>query len=438
MASDIGAKRFFDTQINASALIAEINLLLDFISGRSDRTLGGGQQLRMPDQYTDYGAMLNTFFDIRSRASQSPAASNTQLPPSASVAHGNAAVEAADLRFLVEFRDYLNSAASPASGSTIAFSTLVSDRAAGHRMIDARLAYPGYSTLAWRLRAFVVGMCAVSLLVTVLVALMGAYVYWGNAIVVSDSSAITEQDELAKDIAREEASGITRLNADDYQTAMTGSLFLPQIVHISGTNAALAGPAATSFAGFLGLCDAITQSSYSGRTVRVFLSSTQEYLCGRSADIQSELADFQTEIKAWFGFEHHLLPFQSKTMRNPALLMKVAPHLISVVNGYAIPLAMGFLGSAAFILRVFLERLGNRVLTTRDLLSNSVRLVLGFLSGLAVGFFLSPSAGSGAAADSLGLGISLTAPALAFLAGYAVDILFRFLDTLAGRAFTVK
>jgi hypothetical protein len=348
------------------------------------------------------------------------------------------ALNAADMRFLVEFRDYLNSAASPATGSTIAFSMLVSDRAAGHRIADARVAYPGYRGLAWRLRAFVFSMCVVALFVTVLVALMGAYVYWGNAIVASANGVITEQDDLGKDIAREEASGITRLNADDYQTAMTGSVLQPQIVHISGTGVSLAGPAATPSAGILGLCDAILQSSYSGRTVKVFLSSNQEYLCARNADIISQTLDFQTEIKAWFGVEHHLLPFQSKTMRSPALLMRVAPHLISVVNGYAIPLAMGFLGSAAFILRVFLERLGNRILTTRDLLSNSIRLVLGFLSGLAVGFFLSPSGSGGAPTDSLGLGISLTAPALAFLAGYAVDVLFRFLDTLAGRAFTVK
>jgi hypothetical protein len=342
-----------------------------------------------------------------------------------------------DLRFLVEFRDYLNSAAAPASGSTIAFSTFVSDRAAGHRMADAKLAYPGYSTLAWRLRAFIVGMCTVSLFVTVLVALLGAYVYWGNAIVVSENSVISQQEDLAKDIAREEASGVTRLNADDYQTALTGSVFAPQIVHISGTGSLSVGSAARSAAGFLGLCDAITQSSYSGHTVTVFLSATQKYLCARSAAMTSQTTDFDTEVKVWYSVEHHLLPFQSKTMRDPDLLMKVAPHLISVVNGYAIPLAMGFLGSAAFILRVFLERLGNRVLTTRDLLSNSIRLVLGFLSGLAVGFFLSPSAGNGAT-DTLGLGISLTAPALAFLAGYAVDVLFRFLDTIAGRAFALK
>ena len=60
----------FDSQIGVVALIAEINLLLDFISGRSDRTLVGSQQMRMPAPYTDYGQMLDKFFDIRSRVTQ--------------------------------------------------------------------------------------------------------------------------------------------------------------------------------------------------------------------------------------------------------------------------------------------------------------------------------------------------------------------------------
>jgi hypothetical protein len=79
MASNAGEEGWFNTQINAAALIAEINLLLDFISGRSDRTLGGGQQLRMPDGYTDYGAMLSEFFAIRSRASQSEARAKPEV-----------------------------------------------------------------------------------------------------------------------------------------------------------------------------------------------------------------------------------------------------------------------------------------------------------------------------------------------------------------------
>ncbi len=118
--------------------------------------------------------------------------------------------------------------------------------------------------------------------------------------------------------------------------------------------------------------------------------------------------------------------------------LQTAPHLLSMINGYAIPLLMGFLGSSAYVLRGFLKRLGDRLLTTRDIQANAVRIVLGVLSGLAIGFFFGQSGGATSPTNTLGMGINLTAPALAFLAGYAVEVLFKFLDTIAGQAFTVK
>ena len=349
------------------------------------------------------------------------------------MSNGSPPLSAGDMRFLVEFRDYINSAAYPASGGTIAFSTLVSD--AGQWSSDARVAYPAYRLLASRLRASLRTLRISAMLGTLSVAILGAYVYWGNAVVASASSVTTQQEELAKDIAREEATGVTRL---DYTlTRLAASTDMNQLASIGGVGVA---PAATAPSSFLGLCDAIAKTTIFGRPEQVFLSSTQEYLCARYTDLSEQLQDSQLEAANWYSFSRHLLPYQPKSLPEPATVMRMIPYELSVINGYAIPLLMGFLGSTAYILRSFLQRLGDRVLTTRDLQSNRVRLVLGTVSGLAVGFFLSPSgSGSGSGAtDTLGLGISLTAPALAFLAGYAVDVLFRFLDTLAGRAFAVK
>ncbi len=79
--------------------------------------------------------------------------------------------------------------------------------------------------------------------------------------------------------------------------------------------------------------------------------------------------------------------------------------------------------------------MGDRLLTPRDLQSHVGRLVLGTLSGVAVSFFLSQTVTNSQANTSLGLGINLGAPALAFLAGYAVEVVFKFLDSIAGQAF---
>ena len=112
--------------------------------------------------------------------------------------NGNTVVAPGELTFLVELRDYLNSAASPATGSTIAFSTFVSDRAGGFRAEDARKAYPGYRTLARQLRWFVTTISFLALLSTVVLAGLAAYVYWGNAIVNAAANVYTQEADFAE------------------------------------------------------------------------------------------------------------------------------------------------------------------------------------------------------------------------------------------------
>ena len=218
------------------------------------------------------------------------------------MANGTPALSPEDLRFLVEFRDYLNSAAYPASGSTIAFSTFVSDQAAGHRLGDARRTNPGFEPLARRLRNSILVLSAGALVVTVLVAFMGAYVYWGNAIVSSTVSALTERDNLAKDIAREEATGVTRLYTASDQPGMRNSLFLKQIAQITGNTVLVAAPSSLPSNDFVGLCDAIATFGYGSKSIQVFRSAPQEYLCNQYIDVNDQIVDFRTEAETWYGF----------------------------------------------------------------------------------------------------------------------------------------
>jgi hypothetical protein len=69
-------------QLEPAALIAEINMLLEFVSGRSDRTLGGGQQFRFPDNRT-YDQALTQFFTIRQKVAEASERSQ-ESPRSAS------------------------------------------------------------------------------------------------------------------------------------------------------------------------------------------------------------------------------------------------------------------------------------------------------------------------------------------------------------------
>ena len=70
-------------QLEPIALIAEINMLLEFVSGRSDRTLGGGQQFRFPNNMP-YDEALTKFFAIRQKVAgvaNDPAKDEPHVPP---------------------------------------------------------------------------------------------------------------------------------------------------------------------------------------------------------------------------------------------------------------------------------------------------------------------------------------------------------------------
>jgi hypothetical protein len=93
---------------------------------------------------------------------------------------------------------------------------------------------------------------------------------------------------------------------------------------------------------------------------------------------------------------------------------RALPARLNVVKGYMLLVLMGLLGSMTYVLRRYLRSIGERLLTSRDLREYIVRLVLGTVFGVAIGFFTSGSAQVAATPIS-----SLGAPALAFLAGYA-------------------
>jgi hypothetical protein len=109
---------------------------------------------------------------------------------------------------------------------------------------------------------------------------------------------------------------------------------------------------------------------------------------------------------------------------------RALPAWLNVLRGYGLTVLMGLLGSMTYILRRYLRSVGDRLLTPRDLREYIVRLVLGTVFGVAIGFFTSASGDASGQVIANPIG-SLGAPALAFLAGYGVEVVFRMLDGLA-------
>jgi hypothetical protein len=108
--------------------------------------------------------------------------------------------------------------------------------------------------------------------------------------------------------------------------------------------------------------------------------------------------------------------------------------LLTVIGTYLLPMLYGFLGSAASVIRDFSRKMRDSTFAPRDLTLTVVRLALGILAGASVGLFFTPT--TAAQGDAMPTGaVALSASALAFLAGYGVEVLFLMLDSAIDRIF---
>lgn len=106
-------------------------------------------------------------------------------------------------------------------------------------------------------------------------------------------------------------------------------------------------------------------------------------------------------------------------------LLAQAASILALMSTYVLPLLYGALGTVAYILRSVSRGINNRVLTDSAILNFWVRVPLGMLCGVAIGWFLST--------DTLPTGWEAIQPlAFAFVAGYSVELIFTAMDRLVG------
>ncbi len=109
------------------------------------------------------------------------------------------------------------------------------------------------------------------------------------------------------------------------------------------------------------------------------------------------------------------------------LALLASRSALSTFNQYVLPLLYGLVGALAFILRTLSREMAAVTYAPADNLRYTLRWPLGMLAGITVGWFFDPASLTGFAA--------VQPLALAFLAGYSVELLFAGLDRLVA-AFT--
>ncbi len=101
--------------------------------------------------------------------------------------------------------------------------------------------------------------------------------------------------------------------------------------------------------------------------------------------------------------------------------------ILTALLKYILPILYGALGASAYIVRVSADEIKSYTFSTGSIVRYELRFYLGAVTGLSIAWFTSDPK----SAETAGVLQSLSPLALAFLAGYSVDLLFSFLDRLA-------
>ena len=125
-------------------------------------------------------------------------------------------------------------------------------------------------------------------------------------------------------------------------------------------------------------------------------------------------------------------PFQTHS----ATIRAVAGQVIDVMQKWLLPLLYGALGAMVFVVRTLSLQARDRLFRKEALVSLVLRVYLGMISGLAIGWFWNQSPQSASSGGPLSIS-TLSPFALAFVAGYGVELFFTLLDKIVS-TFTNK
>jgi len=146
--------------------------------------------------------------------------------------------------------------------------------------------------------------------------------------------------------------------------------------------------------------------------------------------------------------ENTLILGELKSVVIPTYIaLNESEQILRVISEFILPLLYGLLGACVYVLRDLTNAISSVTFSKSTMINYSLRLIMGPLVGIAIGLFLgTPAANLTDASNLVDNPVMTVIPptipslgtmALAFLAGYSVEVLFSALDTLIG-AFAIK
>jgi hypothetical protein len=401
--------------------LAEVHLLLDNVSANphttvAERTVETGTEDELPRDW------IEKICDIT-------------WPPQSTDED-----RAEDAALLIRAKDHLNRLSYPASGATIAFTTLVtqcdlrlrSEEAkapaeAGASPVPAAEAPPGgeaapapadpacppsesptrrslaetaYPDLVVRARSFATWMWWISMvLLAVLILTCGFswYVAYGNAALAELTAATQRVDAAQQRVNQAESSADKPVPPPNGSAAPAPNASPP--------------PPAPPPKRFVGYCE------------RLIITAEQKQACDARAVAFTDRQRVEHRLAAWtFGI-------WKGDPSGPA-------SLANILGSAVLPFFYGLLGAAAAVVRSLSRKIRSSLLSPRDLPLSLQQLALGAVMGACIGLFIA-APGDAGKGESLLAPTGLSGPAISFIAGFGVEAVFQALEELIRRIFNV-
>jgi hypothetical protein len=132
---------------------------------------------------------------------------------------------------------------------------------------------------------------------------------------------------------------------------------------------------------------------------------------------------------AWPGAQVDLPEGKTVTTADEILALNnsvviASASIVNILQTYALPLLYGLVGACTYVLRQVVAEMRDRVYRSESEIAYWVRIFLGLLAGLAIGWFLRPDPDKG---DLLS---GLPPFAVSYAAGYSVELLFTAMDRI--------
>jgi len=149
------------------------------------------------------------------------------------------------------------------------------------------------------------------------------------------------------------------------------------------------------------------------------VDDTENVLCQRfRTQVFSEIRA-NTILLRTLIFSDDATPAKDLSFEDVERVRAGARQHIFFLNSYVYPMLAGALGASVFLMRTIFVSLGGLTLTMSTFSVAYLRIAVGSIAGIVIGWLVT---------DELVASISLAPLALAFVAGYAVEIIYAVLD----------